>query len=318
MTLAREIPAFISSQPLTKGHLLAAQALDMLGELDLREPTEVTSHEAALHIAAAFQKAVHTRLPNRAGLPDSLEAVIFFQADNLSAIITTNTMELISPAWFSRRNLSYNLKQQVYSITAAALKNVVPIGFADDLVEYICGVNYGGEETDEGAREYLVDGCGEDPDDLPPMPSEYKNAIPAWAHVTDKRDFTVMPPKLRAAAEALDQTTIDFNNAQWPWARIDFEELCEINPGYADAALEPPIWFFPRVPDLLNAVDDVMNHAMQCGVVDACSAARMNTPGDITTWLSYLDKSSALLADAQSFMDMCDDEFGPTFKDSRL
>uniref|UniRef100_UPI001954FB87 hypothetical protein n=1 Tax=Klebsiella pneumoniae TaxID=573 RepID=UPI001954FB87 len=73
--------------------------------------TEVTSHEAALHIAAAFQKAVHTRLPNRAGLPDSLEAVIFFQADNLSAIITTNTMELISPAWFSRRNLSYNLKQ---------------------------------------------------------------------------------------------------------------------------------------------------------------------------------------------------------------
>ncbi|WP_163362038.1 hypothetical protein, partial [Klebsiella aerogenes] len=79
-------------------------------------------------------------------------------------------MELISPAWFSRRNLSYNLKQQVYSITAAALKKVVPIGFADDLVEYICGVNYGGEETDEGAREYLVDGCGEDPDDLPPMP----------------------------------------------------------------------------------------------------------------------------------------------------
>ncbi|WP_164125938.1 hypothetical protein, partial [Stenotrophomonas maltophilia] len=70
----------------------------------------------------------HTRLPNRAGLPDSLEAVIFFQADNLSAIITTNTMELISPAWFSRRNLSYNLKQQVYSITAAALKKVVPIG----------------------------------------------------------------------------------------------------------------------------------------------------------------------------------------------
>lgn len=256
-----------------------------------------------------MRDAITARLPVLPGLPDCIGVSVYFTAEGLAIAVTTDAFQLITPDWFNRRNLSNRLKQQIYSVAVDALKSVQPIGASHDLLDHISMMNFGGESDDEAARQYLED-SGHDPDDLPPLPSDYKEAMPAWGTVLKKPDLSVLPDRLRRAARALMRATKRFDARYPDWGSYEHDELVSLDPGYDDMACEPPLWFFPSVPVLISGLDELMNYAMQQGVINICSFARLNSPEDVKQWLDAFAAASKLLVLAQQFMDLCEDEYG--------
>ncbi len=308
-TFAETIPSVISTQPLVKGYLIAARGLELAGEIDLDDEAPITASQAAFTIGSAMRAAIAARMPELPGLPECIGVSVYFTAEGLAVAVTTGAFQMITPNWFNRRNLSNRLKQQIYSVAVDALKSVQPLGASHDLIEHISMMNFGGETDDEAARQYLED-SGHDSDDLPPLPSDYKKAMPSWGRVLKNPDVRALPDHLRRAARSLMRATRRFDARNPDWASYEYDELCSFDAAYEEMASEPPIWFFPCVPDLTNALDEIMNYAMQMGINNICSFARLNSPEDVKQWLDAFSEASKLLVQAQQFMDLCDNEYG--------
>jgi len=227
----------------------------------------VTAANAETIIERAFKTEIQTILSrlDAQTLPISVAVLLSEDHDTIDFLVTANACGVMTPDWFDDDTIDNAIKAAVWHTLRTHLRGIVPMGDLSDLINFYDDYYWQGAKTDEEARVNLTDSYGEDPFEHIMMPSEMAAATPKWTKAPTKRQLKRLPTPVAEAIDAVKKAAAQFEKRPKPIDAWDFtyDAVVEIEPAYEESAAMPPLWLVPLNEDLVDALDDIAQHAMQ-------------------------------------------------------
>lgn len=180
----------------------------------------------------------------------------------------------------------------------------IHIGSFQDMIEEAARQYWDGAETDDEARTFLLECCGEDEASLGLMPSELKERIPEWARPATDNARPILQPGTERVIEDLKAAAVRFRkdkrrSALWTFDR---EVIEEIDPSMTDTYWMPPVWLVKSSDENIALLNEICQPAMEYGQDDVCGAVRVTSTRALLRTLNDLAKGGRYLAAVNRFL----------------